>query len=192
MLLLLLMLLLTSSLSSYALHRLAFVIQGEINIKDRHIWMPFSPPEIPLFHQHNKKMAYVYVTDYLLNSGFMAAFKNQQLSGYVNESLVSVVEATGCFHHCLLCTDHRLLLLEYRPSPPASRLSFIVSRFLCIVHFFLILPSVLHHVLFCRRFNNFRLLLQTCLPHLLYQRLFQLLFLSLPFILSILVHCHRH
>ncbi|KAK2191214.1 hypothetical protein NP493_55g02008 [Ridgeia piscesae] len=62
--------------------------KGEINIKDRHIRMPFSPPEIPLFHQHNKKMAYVYVTDYLLNSGFMAAFKNQQLSGYVNESLL--------------------------------------------------------------------------------------------------------
>ena len=127
------MLLLTSSLLSYPLNRMAFGMQGEINIKGGHIRMPFSPPEIPLFQQHNNKMAYVYVTDYLLNSGFMAAFKNQQLSGYVNESLVSIGEATRfcaffliCFHHCFLSNVHRLLFLVNHSSPPASCL--------CVVH----------------------------------------------------------
>ncbi|KAK2191215.1 hypothetical protein NP493_55g02011 [Ridgeia piscesae] len=62
--------------------------KGEIKLKDGHIRMPFSPPEIPLFKQHNKKMAYVYITDYLLSSGFMAAFVNRKLTVYVNNSLL--------------------------------------------------------------------------------------------------------
>ena len=143
------MLLLTSSVLSYALHRLAFGVQGEIKLKDGHIRMPFSPTEIPLFKQHNKKMAYVYITDYLLSSGFMAAFVNRKLTVYVNNSLVSVVEATRfsmrlllflfCFYHCFLSNVHRLQLLVCRSSPPASRVSFIASRFMCIVHRLLLL-----------------------------------------------------
>ena len=70
---------------------------------------------------------------------------------------------------------HRLLFLVYHSSPPASCL--------CITHRFLFLPFVHHHVLLCRRSNRFPLLLQTCLPlllrHLLFQRLLQLLLLLL-------------
>ena len=115
LLMLLLMLLLTSSLSSYALHRLAFGVQGDIKLKDGYIRMPFSPPEIPQFQQHNNKMAYVYVTDYLHNSGFVATFANRQLSAYVNNSLVSVVEATR-FCMRLFC----FVLFSFLSSTPAS------------------------------------------------------------------------
>ena len=58
-------------------------------MRDEPTPIPFSPPDIPQFLSHKDNMAYVYVTDYLLNSGFMAAFDKQQLSGYVNESVVS-------------------------------------------------------------------------------------------------------
>ncbi|KAI0230365.1 hypothetical protein LSAT2_019273 [Lamellibrachia satsuma] len=62
--------------------------KGEISVKGRRSWMPLLPPVIPPFQQHENKMAYVYVTDYLLNTGFMAAYNNRQLSGYVNETLL--------------------------------------------------------------------------------------------------------
>ena len=89
-----LLLLLISSLLSYVLHRLAFGMQGIINIKGGHTQMPSSPPEIPSFQHANKKMAYVYVTDYMFNSGLMAAFVNKKLTRFFNNSKVSVAEAT--------------------------------------------------------------------------------------------------
>jgi hypothetical protein len=41
---------------------------------------PFSPPEIPVYHEHSTRMVYVYVTSFLLNSGFYAAYHSGKMA----------------------------------------------------------------------------------------------------------------
>ena len=49
---------------------------------------PFVPPIIPQFPQHVDKMAYIYVTEFVVNSGWYAALTNDKLQLTVDENTV--------------------------------------------------------------------------------------------------------
>ena len=57
---------------------------------------PFVQSSIPAFPRHNDRMAYVYVTDYLANSGWYAALRNNKLQFSIDENSVFIIHIS-CF-----------------------------------------------------------------------------------------------
>jgi len=51
---------------------------------------PFRPPVIPAFRQHVDKMVYMYVTEFLVNSGWYAALNADKLHITVHENTVPI------------------------------------------------------------------------------------------------------
>ena len=49
---------------------------------------PFDPPFIPAFRNDTQKMFYAYLSDYVLNAGFYAAYLGDMLSYYVTDELL--------------------------------------------------------------------------------------------------------
>jgi len=49
---------------------------------------PFAPPAIPEFAGHSDKMVYLYVTDYVANSGWYAAIDGGERQLTVHENTV--------------------------------------------------------------------------------------------------------
>jgi len=49
---------------------------------------PFHVAAIPPFNQHNQKMAYVYVTDYVANTGWYSAVRNGDLKVSTSDNSV--------------------------------------------------------------------------------------------------------
>ena len=62
--------------------------QGAIYLKENRQEPPFIPPIIPAHPEQTERMVYLYVTDYLMNSGFAAAYDNGKLAINVTGSMV--------------------------------------------------------------------------------------------------------
>ena len=52
---------------------------------------PFKPPKIPAFKKHKKHMMYMYVTDYVVNSGFYAGFLSGQMRYNITKDVMDMV-----------------------------------------------------------------------------------------------------
>lgn len=69
--------------------------QGAISfLADNATHPDFWPPVIPEYANHTEHMAYLYVTDFVMNSGFDAAFQADRLSYSITEDMVSGSNAT--------------------------------------------------------------------------------------------------
>ncbi|ELU08017.1 hypothetical protein CAPTEDRAFT_219622 [Capitella teleta] len=62
--------------------------QGAVFLKENITEPGFWPPQIPAFANDTERMVYIYVTDYVMNSGFTAAFKNGKLAIDITENMI--------------------------------------------------------------------------------------------------------
>ena len=54
---------------------------------------PFQPPTIPPFGKQRDRMMYLYITDYVVNAGFYAAFRTGNMSFNVTEDNRNMVSS---------------------------------------------------------------------------------------------------
>ena len=67
------------------------LFQGQIYLQSDSSLPPFTAPLIAEFVEHTDKMAYVYVTEYVANSGWYAALNAGRLQITVHENTVSLI-----------------------------------------------------------------------------------------------------
>jgi len=68
---------------------------------------PFHPPSIPVHPEHQDKMLYLYITNYLINSGFYAAANDGRLSLSFSNDNASTKQVTYVYRFPGQATDYK-------------------------------------------------------------------------------------